>query len=90
MKVAVPLAKHILVPLRITSAASAIDVETDQIYNHINESNKNFTKKSTEKSSKRNLIENLLKRILELEFKPNYSIKLKCLKYVVEKILLSL
>ena len=27
MKVAVPLAKHILVPLRITSAASAIDAE---------------------------------------------------------------
>ena len=65
-------------------------VEIGQIYNHINESNKNFTKNSTEKSSKRDLIENLLKRILELEFKRNYSIKLKCLKHVVEKILLSL
>ena len=44
-------------------------------------------KKQTKKSTKKSLIDNLSKRLLELEFKSNHSIKSKCLKFVVEKIL---
>ena len=56
---------------------------TNQIYKHIIESTKNQTKVSTKKS----LIDDLSKRLLELEFKSNYSIKSKCLKWVVKNIL---
>ena len=55
----------------------------NQIYKHIIESTKNQTKVSTKKS----LIDDLSKRLLELEFKSNYSIKSKCLKWVVKNIL---
>ena len=44
-------------------------------------------KKQTEKSTKKSLIDNLSKRLLELEFKSNLSIKSKCLKWIVKKIL---
>ena len=54
-----------------------------KIYKHIIESTKNQTKVSTKKS----LIDDLPKRFLELEFKSNYSIKSKCLKWVVKNIL---
>ena len=47
--------------------------EINKIHNHI--------KKSTKKS----LIGDLSKRLLELEFKSNYSIKLNCLKWIVKK-----
>ena len=55
----------------------------NQIYKLIIESSKNQTKVSTKKS----LIHDLSKRLLELEFKSNYSIKSKCLKWVVNNIL---
>ena len=44
-------------------------------------------KKQTEKSTKKLLIDDLSKRLLELEFKSNHSIKLKCLKWIVKKTL---
>ena len=44
-------------------------------------------KNQTEKSTKLLLIDDLSKRFLELEFKSDHSIKSKCLKFVVEKIL---
>ena len=34
-----------------------------------------------------NLIDKISKRLLELEFKSNHSIKSKCLKWIVQKIL---
>ena len=49
--------------------------EINKIHRHI--------KKSTKKS----LIDDLSKRLLELEFKSNHSIKSKCLKWIVKKIL---
>ena len=55
----------------------------NEIYKHIAESIKKQTKVSTKKS----LIDDLSKRLLELEFKSNYSIKSKCLKWVVKNIL---
>ena len=48
--------------------------EISKIHRHI----KKLTKKS--------LIDDLSKRLLELEFNSNYSIKSKCLKWIVKKI----
>ena len=42
--------------------------------------------KSSEKLNKKSLIEKNSLRFLELEFKSNNSIKIKCLKWVVKKI----
>ena len=55
----------------------------NQIYMH------NFisTKKQTEKSTKKSLIDDLSKQLLRLEFKSNNSIKSKCLKWIVKRIL---
>ena len=39
------------------------------------------------KSTKKSLIHDLSKRLLELEFKSNHSVKSKCLKWTVKKIL---
>ena len=39
------------------------------------------------KQTKKSLIDDFSKRLLELEFKSNYSIKSKCLKWVVKNIL---
>ena len=50
----------------------------NKIYRHI------------EKSTKKSLIDKNSKRLLELEFKSDHSIKSKCLKHVVKKILPSL
>ena len=36
---------------------------------------------------KKSLIDDFSKRLLELEFKSNHSIKSKCLKWIVKKIL---
>ena len=41
------------------------------------------------KSTKKSLIDDLSKRLLELEFEKRNSIKSKCLKWIVKKILLN-
>ena len=63
--------------IRINPDAKNYDifVEIGKIQNHIIE------------STKKSLIDDLSKRLLELEFKSNYSIKSKCLKWVVKNIL---
>ena len=58
----------------------------NEIIRHIKES----IKKSTEKSTIKSLIDELSNKLLRLEFKSKNSIKTKCLKYVVTKILLNL
>ena len=75
---------------RITIIRTSPDAEDfnmnrliNQIYKYIFESTKKQTKVSTEKS----LMEDLSKRLLKLEFKSNYIIKSKCLKWVVKNIL---
>ena len=55
----------------------------NEIFRHIKES----IKKSTENSTKKSLIDELSNKLLRSEFKNNNSIKTKCLKYVVKKIL---
>ena len=55
----------------------------NEIHRHI----KISTKKLTEKSTKKSLIDDLSNKLLRLEFKSNNSIKTKCLKYVVKKVL---
>ena len=57
-------------------------VKFGELNNHISESNKKSTKKS--------LIDDISKRLLELEFEENQSIKSKCLKFIVKKVLPSL
>ena len=44
-------------------------------------------KEVIKKQTKKSIINNLSKRLLELEFKSNYSIKSKCLRRVVKSIL---
>ena len=46
-----------------------------------------LTRYTTKKSTKKSLIDDLSKRLLELEFKSNHSIKSKCLKRTVQKVL---
>ena len=58
----------------------------NEIFRHIKESNK----KSTEISTKKSLVDELSNKLLRLEFKSDNSIKTKCLKYVVKKILSTL
>ena len=58
------------------------DEENFNIFKEINKIHRHI-KKSTKKS----LIDDLSKRLLELEFKSNHSIKSKCLKWIVKKIL---
>ena len=55
----------------------------NQIYTQIIKS----TKKQTKVSTKKLLIDDISKRLLELEFKPNHSIKSKSLKWLVKNIL---
>ena len=64
-------------------APNCINRLINQIYMHIIK----WTKKQTEKSTKKSLINDFSKRLLGLEFKSNHSIKSKCLKFVVVKIL---
>ena len=63
----------------------------NQIYKHISESIKNKLKNKLKSKAKyqlkKSLIDDLSKRLLELESKSNYSIKTKCLKWVVKNIL---
>ena len=60
-----------------------IFVEISKIQNHITK----LPKKLTGESTKKSLIDELSNKLLRLEFKSNNSIKTKCLKYVVKKIL---
>ena len=55
----------------------------NEVFRHIKESNK----KSTEESTKKSLVYELSNKLLRLEFKSDTSIKIRCLKYVVKKIL---
>ena len=56
------------------------------IFKEINEIHRHIIE-STKKQTKKPLIDDLSKRLLELEFKSNHSIKSKCLKWIVKKIL---
>ena len=69
---------HGITIIRTNPVAADFDINRliNQIYKHIAESIKKQTKISTKKS----LIDDLSKRLLELEFKSNYSINSKCLK----------
>ena len=62
------------------------DEEDFNIFKAINEIHRHI-KKSTKKSSKKSLMDALSRKLLRLEFKSNNSIRTKCLKYVVKKIL---
>ena len=68
---------HGITIIRTNPDAADFDINRliNQIYTHIIE------------STKKSLIDDLSKRLLELEFKSNYSIKSKCLKWVVKNIL---
>ena len=55
--------------------------EINKIHTHIKKS----SQKSTEKSTAKSLIDDLPKSLMELELKSNYSIKSRCLKWVVKK-----
>ena len=76
---------HRITIIRTNPDAADFDMNRliNQIYKHIIKS----TKKQTKVSTKKSLIDDLSKRLLELEFKSNYSIKSKCLKWVVKNIL---
>ena len=58
------------------------DRKNFNVFKEINKIHR-YVKKSTKKS----LINDLSKRLLELEFKSNISIKSKCLKWIVKKLL---
>ena len=58
------------------------DEENFNIFKEINKIHRHI-KKSTKKS----LIDDLSKRLLELKFEKHNSIKSKCLKWIVKKIL---
>ena len=60
--------------------------ETDfNILKEINKIHRHNTE-TTKKQTKKLLIDDLSKRLLELKFKSDHSIKLKCLKWIVKKI----
>ena len=69
---------HGITIIRTNPDAAEFDINrlTNQIYKHIIES----TKKQAKVSTKKSLLDDLSKRLLELEFKSNYSIKSKCLQ----------
>ena len=52
-----------------------------EIYNQIGE----LTKKFTEEATKKSLTDKFSRRLLELEFEESHSIKLKYLKFIVQK-----
>ena len=63
----------------IRTNLDAVDFDINRLINQIYTHITNSTKKSP--------IDDLSKTLLELEFKSNYSIKSKCLKWVVKSIL---
>ena len=73
----------------------ALEKELNCAFIRINPDEKNFNifkeinkiHRHIKKSTKKSLIDDLSKRLLELEFKSNHSIKSKCLKWIVKKIL---
>ena len=73
----------------------AIEQKLNCIFIRINPDEKNFNifeeinkiHRHIKKSTKKLLIDDLAKRLLGLEFKSNHSIKSKCLKWIVKKIL---
>ena len=65
----------LLLELILNAADFDMNRLINQIYTHII------------KSTKKSLSDHLLKRLLELEVKSNYSIKSKCLKWIVKNIL---
>ena len=69
----------------MTAAKENFDifVEIGRIQNFIVKANK----KPTEESTKKYVIDEISNKLLGLEFKSNNSMKTKCLKYVVKKIL---
>ena len=73
----------------------ALEKELDCVFIRINPDGKNFNifkeinkiHRHIKKSTTQSLIDDFSKRLLELKFKLNHSIKSKCLKWIVEKIL---
>ena len=63
----------------IRTNLDAADFDLNRLVNHIYMHNIKSTKKS--------LIDDLSKRLLDLEFKSNHSIKLKCLRWIAKHIL---
>ena len=76
---------HGITIIRTHSDAAHFDMNRliNQMYMHVIES----TKKQIKVSTKNSLIDDLSKRLLESEFKSNFSIKSKCLKWVDKNIL---
>ena len=72
--------------IRIDTDAPNFNIfrETNKIHRHINKLTEQQTKKKTTKES---IIDNLSKRLLELEFKHDNQIKIRCLKWIVKNIL---
>ena len=76
----------------------ALEKELNCVFIRINPDEKDFNifkpineiYRHIKKSSKKSLIDKISKILLELEFKSELSIKSKCLKWVVKKILLTL
>ena len=60
------------------------DEKDFNIFKEINKIKKS-SQKSTEKSTTKSLIDDLPKSLMELELKSNYSIKSRCLNWVVKK-----
>ena len=73
----------------------ALEKELDCVFIRINPDEENFNifkeinkiHRHIKKSTKKSLIDGLSKRLLEFEFKSNYSITSKCLKWIVKRIL---
>ena len=73
----------------------ALEKELNCVFIRINPDEKNFNifkeinkiHRHIKKSTKKSLVDYVSKRLLELGFKSNHSIKWKCLKWIVKKIL---
>ena len=73
----------------------ALERELNCLFIRINPDEKEFNifkeinkiPRHIKKSSRKYLIDRISKRLLELEFKSNHSIKSKCLKWIIRKIL---
>ena len=79
----------------LKSIKKALDKELDCVFIRINTDEENFNilkeinkiHRKIKKTTKKSLINDLSKRLLELEFQSNHSIKSKCLKWIVKRIL---
>ena len=79
----------------LKSIKKALDKELDCVFISINTDEENFNilkeinkiHRKIKKTTKKSLINDLSKRLLELEFQSNHSIKSKCLKWIVKRIL---